>query len=179
MRLCHQIHTDAADAADFVPSSFTQRFAPGPDNPCDMACCWCCASAGGCCRFTDVILSSLLSALRQALTVHLCDVCLLLPCLQEVAADAADIVASSPSTLKQQLAQEGADLEADWAEAEAAGAGALTTTGVCWSVCSAYKFVSVAGPLQRRYSWCLRLVGDGRNRGSKCRDRYRVCSCDR
>jgi len=49
--------------------------------------------------------------------------------LQEVAADAADIVASSPSTLQKQLAQQGEDLERDWAEAEQASGAALTTTG--------------------------------------------------
>jgi hypothetical protein len=49
--------------------------------------------------------------------------------LQEVAADARDIVESAPSTLSSQLALEGTDLDADWAEAEAASSGRLTTTG--------------------------------------------------
>lgn len=70
--------------------------------------------------------------------------------LQELAADAADIVASSPSTLKQQLAQEGADLEADWAEAEASSAAALTTTGM-WLV-----MVATQGP-----EWCMMVSLNG------------------
>jgi hypothetical protein len=49
--------------------------------------------------------------------------------MQEVAADARDIVESAPSTLSSQLALEGTDLDADWAEAEAASLGRLTTTG--------------------------------------------------
>lgn len=57
--------------------------------------------------------------------------------LQEVTRDAADIIASSPSTLQQQLAQQGADLEADWAEAEANGTGALTSTGAAATVAAA------------------------------------------
>lgn len=52
--------------------------------------------------------------------------------MQQVAADAADIVASSPSTLRKQLADQGADLDADWAAAEvqAAQTSPLTTTGM-------------------------------------------------
>jgi hypothetical protein len=52
--------------------------------------------------------------------------------LQEVVADAADIVSTAPSTLRRQLAEQGLDLEADWCAAAAAAVFLVLRAAFWW-----------------------------------------------
>lgn len=120
----HFVHTSVLDfqAAASVPCCrLTSCGRPQTLPQAALLCCTCCPSL----TIPSSIPNPPPIALLSVMT------------LQEVTRDAADIIASSPSTLQQQLAQQGADLEADWAEAEANGTGALTTTGAAATVAAA------------------------------------------
>lgn len=107
-------------------------------------------------------LTHYLSVIRQGFTVVRTTlesdrVRCLASCLQDIAADAADILAASPSTLRQELAAQGADLEADWAEAELASTAAQTTTGelACVFISSPATYVDHAQVVLCVCEYCM------------------------